>query len=129
MGVGRGGVGRRRDDRGAVSTHVAIMPVVMLLLLLVVQVCLWYYGRVVAYGAAQHGLEAARSFDGDTELAEDFVRQFAGQVGGLDVRSVEVARTGAHATVEIDAEAVDIVPFLDANITVQRQARIEALPE
>jgi hypothetical protein len=121
-------VGRRRDDSGAVSTHVAVMPVVMMLLLLVVQVCLWYYGRVVAYGAAQHGLEAARSYEGDTQVAEDFVRQFVGQVGGLDVRSVDVARDGPHAIVEIDAEAVDIMPFFEANIAVRRQARIEAPP-
>lgn len=118
-----------RDDSGAISTHVAIMPVVMLLLFLVVQVCLWYYGRVIAYGAAQHGLEAARAYDGDAELGEDFVRQFVRQTGGLELDSVEVDRTETEATVVIDAQALDVMPFLDANIHVRRQARIEAPPE
>jgi hypothetical protein len=107
---------------------VAIMPVVMLLFLLVVQVCLWYYGRVVAYGAAQHGLEAARGYDGDPQTAEDVVRQFLDQVGGLRLESVTVERDGGHATVVIDAEAVDVVPFLEPHITVRREARIEAPP-
>lgn len=118
-----------RDDSGAISTHVAIMPVVMLLLFLVVQVCLWYYGRVIAYGAAQHGLEAARAYDGDAELGEDFVRQFVRQTGGLELDSVEVDRTETEATVVIDAQALDVMPFLDANIHVRRQARIEGPPE
>lgn len=118
----------RSDDRGAVSTHVAIMPVVMLLLFLVVQVCLWYYGRVIAYGAAQHGLEAARAYDGDPELGEDFARQFIRQTGGLHVDSVEVELTSTHAVVEIRAEALDVMPFLDARINVRRQARLEAPP-
>jgi hypothetical protein len=117
-----------RDETGAVSTHVAIMPVVMMLLFLVVQVCLWYYGRVVAYGAAQHGLEAARAYDGDTGVAEDFVRQFIGQSGGLEVTSITIDRNSTHATVEIEAEALDVMPFLDAHITVRREARIEAPP-
>jgi hypothetical protein len=117
-----------RDDGGAISTHVAIMPVVMLLLFLVVQVCLWYYGRVIAYGAAQHGLEAARAYDSDPQLGEDFVRQFIRQSGGLEIESIEVDRTATHATVEIHAEALDVLPFLDANIDVRREARIEAPP-
>jgi hypothetical protein len=111
-----------------VSTHVAIMPVVMLLLLLVIQVCLWYYGRVVAYGAAQHGLEAARGYDGDPQVAEDVVRQFLDQVGGLRLESITIDRDDERAVVVIEAEAVDVVPFVEPHITVRREARIEAPP-
>jgi TadE-like protein len=111
-----------------VSTSVAIMPVVVMLLFLVVQVCLWYYGRVVAYGAAQHGLEAARAYDGDARLGEDFVRQFLRQSGGVEVESITVERTRDRATVVIEGAVLDVLPFVDPHITVRREARIEAPP-
>jgi hypothetical protein len=116
---------RARDERGAVAPHVVIMPVAMALLFLVVQVSLWYYGRVVAYGAAQHALEAARAYDGDEDMATDFANQFLDQVGGLDVESVTVERTDTHARVQIEAQAMDILPWVDLRISVHREAEIE----
>lgn len=106
-----------------------ILPIVMALLFLVVQVCLWYYGRVIAYGAAQHGLEAARAWDGDEGTAEEFVNQFLDQVGGLDVESVTVERTATHARVRIEGRALDVLPWVDPHISVEREAQIEDVPE
>jgi hypothetical protein len=117
-----------RDERGAVAPHVVILPIAMAMLFLVVQVSLWYYGRVVAYGAAQHGLEAARAYDGDEEMAEGFVHQFLDQVGGLDVESVIVERDDTQARVRIEARALDVLPWIDPHISVHRAVQIEDTP-
>lgn len=101
----------------------------MFLLFLVVQVCLWYYGRVVAYGAAQHGLEAARAWDGSAQLGEDYAQQFLDQTGGLQVTAIDVDRTATRVRVEIHADAPEVLPFIiDAPIHVVREADVERPP-
>ena len=109
---------RRRDDRGAITASVAVLPAVLMLFFSVVQISLWFYGREVVASAAQHGLDTARVTEGSSEAGERTVHEFLDQIGGVHVRSVSVDRGAEEVTVTITADPIRVVPFLDAPIRV-----------
>jgi hypothetical protein len=120
---------RRRDDRGAVTASVAVLPAVLGLFFAVVQISLWFYGRSVATTAARHGLDAARVENGTTGDGEATIEQFLDQVGGLQVEGLDVERNDAEATVTISGNAVSVMPFFDAPITVTIDGPVERTVE
>ena len=73
---GRRWGGRLAGDRGAVPPSVVVGPVLMTVLLTVVQVALWFYGRALATSAAQHGLDAARVAEGSAADGEATIAAF-----------------------------------------------------
>jgi hypothetical protein len=120
---------RPHDDRGAVTASVAVLPAVLLLFFAVVQVSLWFYGRSVATTAARHGLDAARVQNGTAGEGEATIDQFLDQVGGFQPGSVDVQRGEAEASVTVSGDAVSVVPFLDAPITVTIDGPVERIVE
>jgi Flp pilus assembly protein TadG len=120
---------RRRDDRGAVTASVAVLPAVLALFFAVVQISLWFYARSVATTAARHGLDAARVQNGTSGDGEAMVDQFLGQVGGFQVDSLDVSRGTEDATVTITGEAVSVVPFFEVPITVTLEGPVERTVE
>lgn len=121
--------GRRRNDRGAVTAQVAVLPAVLVLFFAVVQISLWFYARSVATTAARHGLDAARVEAGSEGDGEATARQFLGQVGGLRSSGVVVSRGAEEATVTVTGEAVNVLPFFSAPITVTLDAPVERFVE
>ena len=118
-----------RDERGAVTAHVAVVPAVVALFFLVVQVGLWFHGRTVATAAAQHGLETARVAHGSAGAGEATVHEFVGQVGGVELRSVSVQRSVTEVTVTVNGDAVTVLPFFDVPITVTVEGPVERIVE
>lgn len=114
------------DDRG-VAAHVAVVPTVVMLFFFTVQLCLWFYGREVATAAAQHGLDTARVSEGSAAAGEATAREFIGQVGGLRLRSVAVDRTDAEVSVTVRADAIPVLPFIDAPITATVEGPTERI--
>lgn len=107
----------RDDDRG-VAAQVAVIPVVLVLFFFTVQLSLWFYGREVVASAAQHGLDTARVTEGSAEAGERTAREFLDQIGGVHVRSVSVDRGADEVTVTITADAIRVLPLVDAPIRV-----------
>lgn len=118
-----------RDDRGAVTASVAVLPAVLMLFFAVVQISLWFYGRSVATTAARHGLDAARVQNGSSGDGEATVAQFLDQVGGFQPGSVDIQRGEAEASVTLEGEAVSVVPFFDVPITVTIEGPVERFVE
>lgn len=119
---------RRRDDRGGVATTAIILPGAFILLLLVLQIGLWFYGHTLATSAAQHGLDAARVENGTEAAGEEVIDQFVDQMGGgLEVTEREVERTAAYVTVHIEADAPFILPGVQGvrTIDITLQAPVE----
>jgi Flp pilus assembly protein TadG len=116
---------RRWDDRGEIAANTAIFVLVILLLFVVLQFGLWFYGREVAAAAAQHAVDAARVENGSAAAGEATADQYLGQVGGLPSATVTVTRTSETVTARIDAQAVSIVGFIDPPITVTVTAPVE----
>lgn len=119
----------RRDDRGGVAAQVAVIPAAVLLFFFVVQVSLWFYGREVATAAAQHGLDAARVFEGSEDAGEATANQFLGQVGGLKDYSVSVDRGAEVVTITIEAQPVSVMPFVAREATITMDAAVERVVE
>lgn len=120
---------RRRDDRGALTAHVAVLPAVLALFFAVVQLSLWFYARSVATTAARHGLDAARIENGTGGDGEATANQFLSQVGGLRGSTVQVQRGAENATVTVTGSAVDVLPFFGVPITVTIEGPVERTVE
>ncbi|HEY8527842.1 MAG TPA: TadE family protein [Acidimicrobiales bacterium] len=118
-----------RDDRGAVTASVAVLPAVLVLFFAVVQISLWFYGRSVATTAARHGLDAARVENGSSGEGAATIEQFLGQVGGFQADSVDVQRGEAEASVTVTGQAVSVLPFFDVPITVTIDGPVERIVE
>ena len=115
----------RWDDRGEIAANTAIFVLVILLLFVVLQFGLWFYGREVAAAAAQHAVDAARVENGSAAMGEATANQYLGQVGGLPGATVSVTRTSETVTATVQGEAVSIVGFIDPPITVTVTAPVE----
>lgn len=112
----------RSDDRGSSTVEFVICAAVMvLLLLMVVQIGVWYHTRAVAQTAARHGLDHVRTVDGSTEAGIGAANEFLAQSGnGLDDPNVSASRTFETSTVSVSGNVVTILPGvrLTVNVTV-----------
>jgi Flp pilus assembly protein TadG len=115
----------RRDDRGEIAANTAIFVLVILLLFVVLQFGLWFYGREVAAAAAQHAVDAARVETGSSAMGAATANQYLAQVGGLEDPSVTVTRTDTSVTAVVSGQSVSIVGFIDPPITVRVTAPVE----
>jgi TadE-like protein len=120
---------RRRDDRGALSASVAVLPAVLMLFFAVVQISLWFYGRSVATTAARHGVDAARVETGTLSDGIATTNQFLEQVGGIDGSSVMGHRTATEAEITVVADPITVLPFFGADISVTIDAPVERFVE
>lgn len=119
-GAGATGNAARRAgtaERGATVIELAmIMPVVLAVVLLIVQVTLWFHGRQVADAAAREGARIARAGgesgweDAAQAKAEQIVRAVGPRLlNGVQVRTWE---EGDQRGVEVTGSAVQVVPLL-----------------
>jgi|RhiMethySRZTD1v2_1073278.scaffolds.fasta_scaffold19160_5 hypothetical protein len=101
----------------------------MSILLTVVQVSFWYYGRALATSAAQHGLDAARVATGSEGSGEATIEQFVEQTGGLHLTTNSVERTADDVTVTVEGDVVQVVPFFSVPVHVTLEAPVERVVE
>ncbi len=106
-----------------------IMPVVLAVVLLVVQLTLWFHGRQVAAAAAREGARIARAagagasggatgWEGEARArAEQIVRAVGPEL--LRNVSVETWQQGDRRGVEVTGHAVRVIPLLpDLTFTI-----------
>ncbi|WP_062344822.1 TadE/TadG family type IV pilus assembly protein [Herbidospora yilanensis] len=107
---------RRDNDRGATVIELALlMPVVLVVVLLIVQMALWFHGRQVADAAAREGARIARSGDDDWQgAAEAKAQQIIQAIGPEILRSATATawEEGDSRGVEVTGSAVQVVPLL-----------------
>ncbi|WP_285702430.1 TadE family protein [Microtetraspora sp. NBRC 16547] len=116
--VARSVVSRSARDRGATVIELAmIMPIVLAVVLLVVQLTLWFHGRQVADAAAREGARLARAagtsegWQGDAEAkAEQIVRAVGPKI--LKNATARAWERGDQRGVEVTGSAVQVVPLL-----------------
>ncbi|WP_283138549.1 TadE/TadG family type IV pilus assembly protein [Rhizohabitans arisaemae] len=109
----------RGDDRGVTAVELAmLMPVVLAVILLIVQVTLWFHGRQVADAAAREGARIARSAgveaEGWQEGAVARAERIIQAVGPELLRNAEIRtwENGDQRGVEITGSAVQVIPLL-----------------
>lgn len=100
----------------------------VLLLLMVVQVGIWYHTRAVAQTAARHGLDHVRILDGSVDagiaVAQEFLAQSA---GGLDNPHVHATRSATQSTVSVSGQVVSILPGVSWRLSVTVDAPTERI--
>ncbi|MBD3144064.1 pilus assembly protein [Microbispora camponoti] len=95
-----------------------LMPIVLAVVLLIVQVTLWFHGRQVADAAAREGARIARAggSDGWQEAAEGKARQIVQAIGPQLLKDAQAQawEQGDQRGVEVTGSAVQVVPLLPA---------------
>jgi hypothetical protein len=109
---------------------VAVVPAVVALFFFVVQVSLWFYGRQATTAAAEHGLDAARVYQGagagaDVGAGASTVDEFFAQIGGVDSHSTDISQADGVVTVHISAQPISVLPFFTQPIDVTVEAPLE----
>ncbi|WP_406280865.1 TadE/TadG family type IV pilus assembly protein [Embleya sp. NBC_00896] len=106
-----------------------VFPVFMLMLMTVIQGCLWWYAREAAMHAAKEGVEAGRVTGGNQQAGDTRAREVATDLGGGVLRDLAVTTsvTTADGTqipvrirVEVKGTSLSILPGLPAFTVVQR---------
>lgn len=117
------------DDRGSSTVEFVICAAVMvLLLLMVVQIGVYYHTRAVAQTAARHGLDHVRTIDGSTGAGIGAANEFLAQSGnGLHDPNVTASRTIETSSVSVSGDVVAILPGLRLTISVTVDAPTERI--
>ncbi|WP_219459882.1 TadE/TadG family type IV pilus assembly protein [Nonomuraea rhizosphaerae] len=111
---------KRRRDRGATVIELALlMPVVLAVVLLIVQVALWFHGRQVAEAAAREGARVARTAPFDSAgwesaaqaKATDIVRAIGPSLL-QDATATTSEKDPDERFVTVTGSAVQVIPLL-----------------
>jgi Flp pilus assembly protein TadG len=94
-----------------------IMPIILAVVLLVVQLALWFHGRQVADAAAREGARIARAAgtsDGWQDAAEAKAAQIVQAVGPelLKNATAKAWQEGDQRGIDVTGSAVQVVPLL-----------------
>ncbi|MEZ5233405.1 MAG: TadE family protein [Acidimicrobiia bacterium] len=96
---------RVRGEGGATSTELAVlMPVLILLVMLPVQVGLWWHAKQAAEVAAEEAVDAAKIATATTADGEAGAAAILSQAGNLRNVTVTVSRTAETVTVDVQGE-------------------------
>ena len=123
-------IGRRfRDAAGSAAVEFVICATVMVLLLLVVvQVALYFHARAVATTAARQGLDHVRVVDGSIGDGVGTANAFLTQAGGgLERRGVSASRSATRASVTVVGDVVSVVPGVQLPVEVTVSAPVERI--
>jgi TadE-like protein len=123
-----GGVETRRaagsHDAGSVAVEaVVIIPVAMMVILLVIQVCLWAHAATLVQGAATAGEQAATALGGSPAIGETEARgQLTATASQVVVDPSVNARvlTGGVVEVSVAGTAESIIPWLRLPVSATR---------
>ena len=98
-------IGKIDRERGAVATELAVlMPVLIMLVLIPVQVGLWWHAKQAAEVAADEALDAAQVAGATAADGQIGAQAILGQAGNLEHVVVTVDRTGTDVTVTITGQ-------------------------
>jgi hypothetical protein len=104
------------------------MPALLILVLAIVQGCLWWFARQAVITAAREGVEAGRVQTGTGPAAER-ARETATNLGGNLLQGVNVTTPGTtpeRIRVQVSARSLSIVPGLPGiSITQHAEAARE----
>ncbi len=104
---------RRHRQHGVTSVElVVVTPVLLSLILLVVQVGLYFHASHIALAAAEEGARAARARTGTAAAGEARARRFINALGSGLIRSpvVTASRGPTTARVEVRAQVATVLP-------------------
>lgn len=107
-----------RPDRGdATAQLVILVPVVLLVLLLAVQVTVYFHAAHVASVAAAEGAAAGAAFQAPPEAAVAAAHRMVGDLGGDLARPATVQHGATVVRVTVTLHVAEIVPFFPRSVS------------
>ena len=92
-------------ERGAAATELAVlMPVLIMLVLIPVQVGLWWHAKQAAETAADEALDAAQVENATVADGQAGAMAILGQAGNLDNVVIDVNRAGEVVSVTVSGQ-------------------------
>ncbi|MDF5758422.1 TadE family protein [Spongiactinospora sp. TRM90649] len=116
------------QERGSATLEATVIyPAVLLLILLTVNVAMWFHARSIALSAAQEGLRAGRAHGTDLAAGRAAARNFIRQTGGsfLTSSSVRAERTRDSVQVVVTGRAISLIPLFDLGVEQVARAPLE----
>ena len=111
----------RRDNVGSGTVEVVLtVPVLLTVLMLIVQLGLYWHATHVAQAAAQEGVRTARMLDGTAATGEARTRGFLTHAAPSLLKDVTVtaSRNPDHATVRVHGTVEAVIPGLTLTVDV-----------
>ncbi len=119
---------RRAGEQGSATTQLVIAtPALLTMLMLVVQIGLWFHASHLVHAAAQEGARAARVETGTAAGGEARARDLLASLGDqllLDT-TVVASRSGGSARVEVTGATAPVVPGLRLPVRAVSQGPVE----
>ncbi len=124
-------MGPGRYERGLTSTEVAVlMPVLIALVLVPIQVGLWWHAKQVADGAAREAVDAAQVVSATEADGERAAHRFLDVAGNIEQPQVTVTLAADTVTVVVTGRAPRLLPGFDWQVTARAVAAVERfIPE
>ena len=119
---------KRPHQRGGATVELVLtVPVLLLLVMLVVQLGLYWHANHVAQAAAQEGVRAARVVDGSADAGRERAQAFVARAAPTLLHDVGVnaTRDGQTATVRVHGTVQALVPGLSLGVDVQSRGPTE----
>ncbi len=112
--------GRCRGDHGDVVPLVVVTPIMVFMVMLAIQMGLYFHARSVMSAAAQDAARAAQHEDGTEADGYAAANQIlAGSESLLIGETTTVDQGPTEVTVNITAEVTSLVPFFTADLSVE----------
>lgn len=117
----------RHDENGFVAIEfVMIMSVLIALFMLTLAYAVKAHSHRIAAAAAEQGLAAASSYDGNAAAGQSATEHYLANLGGgLTDSHVQVSRGAQTATVSVVAHAPDFIPLLPMTVHVNVSGPVE----
>jgi Flp pilus assembly protein TadG len=118
---------RHRQRGGATVELVLTVPVLLLLVMLIVQLGLYWHANHVAQAAAQEGVRAARMTDGNAQTGRERAQAFVTSAAPTLLHDVGITATRDNqtATVHVHATVQAVVPGLSLAVDVESRSPTE----
>ena len=122
---------RFTDEKGLTSTELAVlMPVLIALVLVPLQVALWWHAHQIADAAAREAVDAAQIVTATEDDGMRAAEWFLDAAGNIADAEVTVTRTADSVSVDVTGRAPRLVPGFDWQVAAHATGPIERfIPE
>lgn len=118
---------RCRDERGVVAIEfMLVISMLIAVFLLMLQYAVRAHAERIATAAAEEGLAAAASYDGTAAEGEQVASGYLTRLGpGLNSATVDASRDATTATVTVQGQVEQLIPFLPVAVRVRVEGPVE----
>ena len=119
----------RRGQDGVTSLEVVVLfPLALALILLIVQVALWFFARSMALAAARAGADSGAAYTSSPAAGATAATRFASDQAGDMLTDVHASPDGSTATevrITVTGDALSLLPGFTLSVSQTAQKPVE----